>query len=139
MIVLDTNVVSELMRPQPESRVEAWLLRQFRGDVFLTSITQAEIFFGLEQMAPSKRKVSLTDEMELLLAEDFAGFVLPFDKPAARQFAIIAAARKHMGRPISEFDAQIAAITAAHGASLATRNVADFEHCGIAIVNPWTE
>lgn len=139
MIVLDTNVVSEMMRPKPEVRVQAWLLRQFRADVFLTSITQAEIFFGLAQMDELKRKAALTAEMELLIAEDFAGFILPFDEAAARQFAVIAAARKRMGRPISEFDAQIAAIAAAHGAFVATRNVADFEHCGIDLINPWAE
>lgn len=139
MIVLDTNVVAETMRLVPDGRVMAWLHNRPLSDFAVTSITLAETLFGIETAPMGQKRRSLDKRFAEFLALGFGGEVLPFDEPAARQFAIIAAARKHMGRPISEFDAQIAAITAAHGASLATRNVADFEHCGIAIVNPWTE
>ncbi|MES1991650.1 MAG: type II toxin-antitoxin system VapC family toxin [Pseudomonadota bacterium] len=139
MIVLDTNVVSELMKNQPDVRVDTWIKRQFREDVFLASITLAEVFYGTECMDASKRKAPLESKVKMLIAVEFSGQILPFDEAAARQYAVIAAGRKRMGRPISEFNAQIAAIAAAHGASVATRNIADFEHCGIVVINPWAE
>jgi len=139
MIILDTNVVSELMKSQPEARVDAWIKRQFRDNVFLTSVTLAEIFYGTERMDASKRKATLMSKMEALLVVEFAGQVLPFDEAAARQYGVIVSARQRMGRPIQMPDAQIAAIAAAQGFSVATRNVADFEHCGVPLINPWTE
>lgn len=139
MIIIDTNVISELMRPRPEPRVVVWVAQQITDDIFLTSITVAELFRGLVLMAEGRRKQALIAETELLLAEDFEGLVLPFDEAAARQYGVIVSMRQRLGRPISTFDAQIAAIAAAHGATVATRNVADFEHCGVTIINPWTE
>jgi hypothetical protein len=137
VIVLDTNVLSELMRPNPSSRVIAWI-RQRRGpQTTVTAITQAEIFYGVELLPPGRRRNHLLREAESMFAEDFGGRTLPFDSEAARLYAKIASARRAKGKPISPADAQIAAIVRAHNATLATRNIADFEACGIQLVNPW--
>jgi predicted nucleic acid-binding protein len=139
MIVLDTNVIAETMRLVPEERVMGWLHSRPLSAFSMTSVTLAETLFGIETAPVGQKRRSLEKRFAEFLALGFGDQVLPFDEAAARQFAIIAATRKRMGRPISEFDAQIAAIAAAHGASLATRNVADFEHCGIDVINPWGE
>ncbi|HEY4344524.1 MAG TPA: type II toxin-antitoxin system VapC family toxin [Parvibaculum sp.] len=139
MIVLDTNVVAETMRLAPEERVMTWLHSHPLSVFSLTSVTLAETLFGIETAPVGQKRRSLEKRFAEFLALGFGDQVLPFDETAARHFAVIAAARKRMGRPISGFDAQIAAIAAAHGASVATRNVADFEHCGIAVIDPWVE
>jgi predicted nucleic acid-binding protein len=105
----------------------------------VTAITQAEIFYGVELLPPGKRKGRLLREAKSLFAEDLGGRFLPFDNEAARLYAKIASARRSKGKPISVPDAQIAAIVRAHNAILATRNVEDFDACGIQIVNPWKE
>jgi len=107
--------------------------------MFVTAITQAEILVGIEVMVAGKRKHRLTEVVEQIFVHDFQGRILPFDAEAARQFATISASRKAAGRPISQFDAMIAAIVRVHGATLATRNVRDFEHCGIRLINPWAD
>jgi predicted nucleic acid-binding protein len=137
VIILDTNVLSELMRPTPSPRVVAWIAKQSATELFTTSITEAEIFYGLELLAKGKRREGLLAAAEAMFAEDLAGRVLGFDSDAARAFSRIAARRHALGRPISHADAQIAAIAQARGAKLATRNVADFEDCGVAAVDPW--
>jgi len=103
-----------------------------------TAITQAEILYGLELMPKGKRRAALQSRTETMFEEDFADRVLPFDTDAARMFARIAGSRRASGRPIAQWDAQIAAIARSRGATLATRNAADFEHCGITVLNPWT-
>ena len=137
MIVLDTNVLSEVLRPQPEERVLAWLAGQWRAAVFTTTITRAEILYGIQTLPAGQRKDGLWQAARGILDQDFAGQVLGFDADAADAFALIAAERRAAGRPISQFDALIAAIARSRGASLATRNVKDFEGCGIALINPW--
>lgn len=137
MIILDTSVVSELLRAAPTPGVEAWLSVQDGGAVYLTAVSEAEIRYGLAVMPAGRRKATLVDAVEGMLRDDFRDRILPFDSKAAEHYARIAADRKAAGRPISRFDCQIAAITRFHGAVLATRNVGDFEGCGITVLNPW--
>jgi toxin FitB len=138
MIVLDTNVLSELMRPQPSPKVAAWVTRQPIAEVFTTTITEAEIFYGIELLVKGKRRDQLLKAADAMFTEDFAGRIFEFGSDAARAFSRIAAQRRARGKPISHADTQIAAIARVRGAKLATRNVTDFEDCGIDVVNPWT-
>jgi hypothetical protein len=137
MIILDTNVLSELMRPEPASEVLRWLATYPASRLFTTAITQAEILYGIELLPAGKRRAGLESAVEAMFEEDFTGRVLPFDSDAARVFPQIAASRRALGRPITQIDAQIAAIARSRGATLATRNSGDFEHCGIPLLNPW--
>ena len=139
MILLDTHVLSELMRPATSRGVENWLGRQPAAAVFIAAITEAELRYGLALLPEGRRRRRLLAQAEAMLAEEFAGRVLSFDSPAALAYARIAAARRLLGRPIAQADAQIAAIAASRGASLATRNAADFVDCGIDVVDPWNE
>jgi len=138
VILLDTNVLSELMRPAPDAAVERWLTAQPDTSMFISAITEAELRYGAALLPSGKRRSMLTAEIEGMLDEDFGGRILPFDRLAAQAFAAIAADRRAAGRPISQADAQIAAITRSRGASLATRNVPDFDGCGIEVINPWS-
>jgi len=138
MIVLDTNVVSELMRPDAAPLVFEWAARQPRSALFTTTVTMAEIFYGLELLAKGRKRLDLTAAATTLFETSFSGRVLSFDTDAAALYATIAAARRKAGRPIAPFDAQIASIALSRGASLATRNTADFELCGIPLINPWS-
>jgi toxin FitB len=138
VIVLDTNVLSEAIGPAPAKAVLSWLAAQPAMQIFTTAIAEAEIPYGIALLPKARRRSSLEQAARRMFAEDFAERVLPFDGAAAEHFAAIAAARRREGRPIATFDAQIAAIARACGAALATRNVADFAACGIAIVDPWS-
>jgi predicted nucleic acid-binding protein len=138
MIVLDTNVLSEVLRRAPEPGVVEWLGEQPRASVFTTTITRAEILFGIRLLPEGARRDGLWDAATKIFDLDFAGQILVFDSAAADEFAEISAARLAAGRPISQLDAQIAAITRSRGARLATRNVADFDGCGFDVINPWT-
>jgi len=138
--VLDTNVVSEVMRPFPSEAALRWIsARRATDPCFITTITVAEVLYGVEVLPSGNRREKLETECEAMFRQDFAGRILPFDEAAARAFSKIASRRRRSGRPISEFDAQIAAITYIHNAALATRNTADFEGCGIRVVNPWLD
>ncbi len=137
MIILDTNVISEVMRPIPAASVSRWLETQQRASVFSTTVTQAEILFGIHLMPEGKRRDGLLGAATTFFNVRLAGKVLSFDGDAAVAFSRLAADRRRSGRPISHPDAQIASITLSLGATLATRNVRDFEHCGIEMVNPW--
>jgi predicted nucleic acid-binding protein len=139
MNVLDTNVVSELMRPEPHGAVEAWIDAQSVDSLYITSITQAEILHGVLLLPKGKRRLLLERAARDMFVEDFAERILSFDSEAAPTYAEIAANRRHAGKPISHFDAQIAAIARTHGALLVTRNVNDFVGCGIRLLDPWTE
>ena len=138
MILLDTNILSELIRPSPEKAVEQWLAEQPDASVFISAITEAELRYGVALLPRGKRRSTLAAMIEAMLSEDFTGRILPFDSAAAVAFAAIAADRRRTGRPIAQADAQIAAIARSRGSALATRNVPDFEGCGLNIVNPWT-
>jgi predicted nucleic acid-binding protein len=137
MIVLDTNVLSEVLRPVPESSVLDWLSIQPRASVFVTTITRGEILYGIRILADGKRRRELWDAAIKMFDTDFADQVLSFDSEAADMYSDIAASRRAAGRPISQFDAMIAAMARSRGASLATRNAKDFEDCGVAVINPW--
>ena len=139
MIVLDTNVLSELMRQTPAERVVQWMEPQANSSLFTTTVTQAEILYGVTLLPAGKRKEGLAAAVDEMFEHDFKGRVLPFDGPAAISFSEICADRTRLGRPISQFDAQIAAIARSRGAALATRNTSDFEECGIRVIDPWQE
>jgi predicted nucleic acid-binding protein len=137
MIILDTNVLSELMKLKPSARVATWVASQPATELFTTSITEAEIFCGIELLTKGKRREGLLAAAEAMFAEDFAGRIFGFESDAARGFSEIAAHRRALGRAISHTDAQIAAIAQMRRAKLATRNVADFSDCGLEVVDPW--
>ena len=138
MIVLDTNVLSEALRPLPEPAVLDWLANQPRASLFTTTVTRGEILYGIRLLSDGKRRRGLWDAAIKIFSDDFAGQVLSFDNDAADMYAEIAASRRIAGKPISQFDAMIVAMARSRGASLATRNVKDFEDCGVDVVNPWT-
>jgi toxin FitB len=137
VIILDTNVISELMKGDPFPAVFAWASSHPPSDLFTTAISMAEVLYGIERLPPGKRRNELLREAESIFVEDFGGRILAFDESSARVFAVIATQRRAQGRPIDEPDAQIAAIARVHGATLATRNTGDFEGCGVKLVNPW--
>ena len=137
MIVLDTNVVSELMLPSPASKVVEWVSEQAAPTLYFTTISEAELRYGVAILPAGRRCDRLLAEIEGMLREDFAGRVLPFDRDAALAYAEIAAARRASGRPISHADCQTAAIARSNGAAVATRDEDDVEGCGIDIINPW--
>ncbi len=139
MIVLDTNVVSELSRARIVSGVQGWVDRQRRDDLHLTAITVAEVLYGVARLPPGRRQRKLEVEMVTILEEVFHRRIVPFDGAAAGHYADIVVGREGRGRPISRADAQIAAICRSRGALLATRNVRDFEDTGVTVVDPWTE
>ena len=138
MFVLDTNVVSELMKQRVDSMVRAWSDAQLTGDLFLTAITEAEIRAGIAVLPEGERRRGLDTAAERFFGVLFRGRILPFDSRAAQAYAVIAAARRAAGRPISHADCQIAAIARSVGASVATRDAEGFEGCGIDVINPWT-
>lgn len=137
MILLDTNVLSELMRPVPAGNVVRWIASQPVTGLYTTSVTQAEIFHGIMLLPAGRRRKAFEAAAEAMFDQDFHGRILPFGSDAARTYARIAAERRRSGRPISHFDAQIAAIARSAGADIATRNVADYEGCGVKVINPW--
>jgi len=136
MIILDTNVVSEMMRPAPTPSVLHWFANLSAEDAHLTSITVAEILLGIELLPAGRRRDVLRAAAEKTLGV-FTGHILAFDDKVAHAFPVVSAMRRRQGRPMSEFDAQIAAIARTNGAMLATRDTDDFEGCGVRLVNPW--
>lgn len=138
MILLDTNVVSEAMRPAPEPAVIDWLNRQDASRIALSTISIAEICYGLRCLADGQRKLRLTDRFEQFLRRGFAHRVVGFDESAALTYGELMAHRRGIGRPMSVLDGQIAAIAKSRGFVLATRNVPDFEHTAVEVIDPWT-
>ncbi len=139
MILIDTNVVSELMRADPAAPMLDWFAHQEAADLYLSAVGEAEMRRGAAILQKGRRRERLIAAIDSMILEDFAGRVLPFDSAAAGAFAAIFADRRAAGRPISFPDCQIAAIARAHGAALATRNARDFEGCGVEIIDPWSE
>ena len=133
MIVLDTNVLSDLMRPSPSGTVVRWLDNQLSSNVALTTITVAEVLYGIERLPAGKRRSSFAEAAADLFENEFAGRILPF----CIQSAACYASAEQQGRSVSMADTQIAAICITHNATLATRNIRDFENFPVALINPW--
>lgn len=138
MTLLDTNVISELMRATPAPSVVNWVSARPSSRLFTSAVSEAEILYGVALLPTGRRRSRLQDVVRAIFSDDFVDRVLPFDRDAARAFAEIAAARRRAGRPIAQLDAQIAAIALSRGAALATRNTRDFEGCGVKLVDPWS-
>lgn len=139
MIVLDTNVISELVRPVPDVRVTTWLDEQAIPELHLTVITVAELGYGIARLPLGRRRDDLARQTGGLLERLFSRRVLPFDQSAAQLYGDVGATRDRLGRPIEIADAQIAAICLHRDAALATRNTRDFDGLGLTLVNPWEE
>jgi predicted nucleic acid-binding protein len=137
MILLDTNIVSALMAPSPPPEVLNWLVAQQSTDLFLSTISIAEIGYGLALLPESKRRRDLQERFEKFVAQAFEQRILAFDKQAAHLYGDLMGHRKQVGRPLSSRDGQIASIARAHTQAIATRNVGDFEECGVALINPF--
>jgi predicted nucleic acid-binding protein len=138
MIVLDTNVVSEISREQPSHAVRQWFNTQSRQDLFLCTPVLAELRYGIERLPPGRRRNLLDNAVTRIVNEGFSDRVLSLDRDAAHEFGRIVAARYGMGRPIGAMDGLIAAIAVVHGATIGTRDVDDFAHLGVEIVNPFS-
>ncbi len=137
MIILDTNVVSELMRAQPDGAVLAWVGKQNPAQLHLTAFTVAEIRRGLVLLPKGRRRTGLEDAFETFLMKGFADRILPFTERTTRVYTSIYRSRKETGLSLGELDLLIAAIVKEHDARLATRNSKDFEGCGLRLINPW--
>jgi predicted nucleic acid-binding protein len=137
VFILDTNILSAMMRLLLEPEVAAWIAAQPVELLFTTSLSQAEILSGLAVMPDGRRRRDLEAAARVMFVEDFDGRVLPFDMKAAAAYAGIFAARRKAGRPASTIDLMIASIARSHGASVVTCDVSGFEDCGIPLINPW--
>ena len=136
--LLDTNVLSELMRERPDTQVIAWFSRHEQATMHISSVIQAEILTGIALLPAGKRRMALALAAEHMFEQDFAVHCHGFDTAAAKNYALIVAARVRQGKPISTEDAQIAAIALAAGLVVATRNTKDFDNIdGLAVANPW--
>ena len=137
MTILDTNVVSELMRRNPDPAVVAWINGQVKADLFVTTVTEAELRYGIANMDAGRRRDELLREVDNTLAFDFAGRILLFDSAAAEEYAAIRVHVESIGRRVEDLDLMIAAIARSYGAAVATRNGRDFADCGVPLINPW--
>jgi toxin FitB len=137
VIILDTNVTSELMRAQPDPAVTAWLGTQRPTELYSTAITVAEITYGLDRLPRGRRRTSLAQSYQSLFV-GMADHILPFDVEAALLYGPLVVRRERVGTAMDPMDAQIACIAASRGMTLATRNERDFAGCGIRILNPWS-
>jgi predicted nucleic acid-binding protein len=139
MILLDTNVISELMRAEPTQIVLDWFGQHDAADLFISAITEAELRTGVAILPDGQRRDRLQLAIDAMIDQDFQGRIMPFDSLAAKAYAEIASQRRAAGRPIAEADCQIAAIARSNAAMVATRNVRDFDKCGVAVINPWED
>ncbi len=139
MFILDTNIVSEVMRNVPSPEVMAWLDEHPRHDLYVTAVTQAEILTGIAFLPEGRRRSELAEAAEYAFNSLFNGRLLSFDSAAAHAYAEIASARRNAGQPLSQFDGQIAAIARSRSMAVATRNVSDYEGCSIPVINPWSD
>jgi toxin FitB len=138
MFILDTNVLSTVIALQPAPPVAAWMLAQPAKLLFTASVCQAEILAGIAVLPHGRRRESLETAAHAMFEDDFAGRVLPFDREAAVAYGDLFAARRRIGRPSHTADLMIASIARAKAASVVTRDIGDFEHCGLTVIDPWT-
>ena len=138
-VLLDTNVVSELLRPSPNPAVEGWVAGRQAADLHFSAVSEAELRYGVALLPAGRRRDALALAVEAILREDFEDRVLPFDSEAAREYADIAASRRTAGRPVAPADCQIAAIARSRDLTIATRNVRDFADMEIELVDPWAD
>lgn len=138
MILLDTNVVSEPIRQRPDPRVQEWLDAQVVETLYLSTISLSELLLGVENLPAGRRREALASAIGEQIGQLFRGRLVPFDVPAAEAYARIVVRLRKQGHPISVGDGQIAAIAAAHGFSIATRDEAPFRTAGLTVINPWT-
>ncbi|HEY3909817.1 MAG TPA: type II toxin-antitoxin system VapC family toxin [Stellaceae bacterium] len=138
MFLLDTNVLSALMLAQPPAAVAAWVSAQPAALLFTAAICQAEILSGLAIMPDGRRRAALEAAARAMFRDDFQSRILPFDEAPAEAYAEIFAARRKAGRSTATVDLMIAAIARAYRVSVVTRNTADFDGCGVTVINPWT-
>jgi toxin FitB len=135
MIILDTNVLSELMRPEPEAVVLQWMAAQTDA-LYVTALSYAEILLGIDLLPQGQRRERLSEQVTAMFTEDFAGRILGFDGATAPAYAALVGARQRAGHRLNPVDGMIAAIAHVHGAAIATRD-GDFASCGIPLINPW--
>jgi toxin FitB len=139
MYVLDTNIISELIRPRPNDGVVQWIGNQSLSYLYTTAVTKAEIYYGVHILPEGKRRTALERALNQIFNTGLQNRILEFNSNSAMAFAMIASNRKKAGIPISNADAQIAAICSQHGYQLVTRNVSDFVVCGIEVINPFSD
>ena len=139
MIILDTNILSELMRSSPERKVVDWIVRHGAEGLRTTAVCQAEILAGIAVLPSGRRRRDLEQGASEIFSNVLRDKVLPFDSNAASHFGIVVARRRTAGLQSKPPDAMIAAVALAHGAVVATRNIADFTHCGVTLHDPWSE
>ena len=137
-VLLDTNVVSELLRPSPDPAVESWVAERPAAELHFSAVGEAELRYGVAILPAGQRKDALALAIEAILRVDFEGRILPFDSDAARENAEIASVRRAAGRSVAPADCQIAAIARSRGMAVATRNVRDFGDIEVEVVDPWT-
>ncbi len=137
MILLDTNVISEMMKPSPSLKVIDWLDQEDVMQLFVSTITIAEIFYGIQSLPSGKRKNTLEESFQNVLQEGFKHRILSFNEKAAEFYGQLMSHRKKIGKPLSILDGQIAALAVSEKASLATRNVRDFVDCHLSVINPF--
>ena len=139
MIILDTNVVSELMRPNPNPKVTVWVARQELSSIFTTTVSEAELHFGVEILPVGKRRDGLIEVAETILRGHFHNRILSFGRTAARAYGVVGAARRAAGLSVTVADCMIAAIAHVYGAVVATRDLDGFDEAGIEVINPWAD
>jgi toxin FitB len=137
VIVLDTNILSEISKPRPDGDVMSWINDLSGVPLYVSTTTESEIWAGIMCLPKGKRRSTLETVFSQLFDVIYAAHILPFDSRSARRYATIFAERQRLGRPIARADCEIAAIAATNGFKLATRNAKDFDHCGVEIINPW--
>lgn len=137
MILIDTNIISELMKPAPDTNVIQWIDRQDIAKLFVSTITIAEISYGLNVLPEGNRRLNLEHAFNKAILEAFDNRILAFDESAAHNYGKIMSYRKKLGQPLGIPDGQIAAIASTQKAALATRNVRDFINCGLKLINPF--